>query len=176
MTSSVIGFVVGVMFVIGYIPQVKELFKGSFKKDGGISGVSSVFWFFIFFGTYITYRNLVLTESHLSVIIPQGFNTYFALLIFIMVVTIKKDLSKSFVIVILSLIVVNVSFIILPTDLSQNFATAFISVAYITQIIKLIKNKDTSGLSIALFVFIAVSLLLMVVNIIISGSYIGRAS
>lgn len=171
MVYTILGILVGVMFIVGYIPQVKELFLG-FRKRDGLSGVSTIFWFCIFFSLAVTYYNLKGTDSHLTVIVPQGINLGFAFCIFAVVLLFKNDLSRA-----LTLLVVGVSVVLyinmaIPTDWSQNLATSLISFAYFTQIIKLYQTKSTKGLSLLLFVFIALSLLLMFINIVLTNSYL----
>lgn len=171
MISLVIGVFVGAIFIMGYIPQILSIFKGMYHKNG-LDGVSTLFWFLIYFALFITYKNLYMTESHIWVIIPQGINTYFAMFIFLIVVVLKNDLFKIAVFSIGGLFVVNVLPGLIPIDYTQHLATFLISVAYLTQIIHLIRTKSTKGISLLLFTFIAISLLLMIINIVISGSYL----
>lgn len=171
MVHTILGILVGAMFIIGYIPQVNELFLG-FKKKDGLSGVSTIFWFCIFFALAVTFYNLKITGSHPTVIIPQGVNFGFAFCIFVVVLLFKNSLARALTLIVVGVSIVAYIIMAIPTDWSQNLATTLISFAYATQIIKLYNTKSTKGLSLLLFVFIALSLLLMVINIILSGSYL----
>jgi len=171
MIFTVLGILIGAMFTISYIPQIKELFSG-LKEEDGLSGVSTVFWCFIFFALTITFYNLKITDSHLTVIVPQGINFGFAFCIFVVVVLFKNDLWRALVILVVNIAIVSYLIVGIPIDWSQKIATALISSAYFVQIIKLYRSKSTKGLSLSLFVLISFSLLLMIINIILSGSYI----
>lgn len=170
MVSSLIGVFVGISFVLGYIPQLNNLLKALFNNKTA-EGVSVTFWYLISLALALTYSNFNSTDSSLWVIVPQGLNASMAFLILVTVIMIRFNLVHSLVYSIgLGLSIYAISQL-LPTDIAQTVATICIVVAYFTQIYHLYKSKTAEGLSILLFLFIALSLALMTVNIFITGSY-----
>lgn len=170
MVSSLIGVFVGISFVLGYIPQLNNLLKALFNNKTA-EGVSVTFWYLISLALALTYANFNSTESSLWVIVPQGLNASMAFLILVTVIMIRFNLCHSLVYSIgLGLSIYAISQL-LPTDIAQTVATICIVVAYFTQIYHLYKSKTAEGLSILLFLFIALSLALMTLNIFITGSY-----
>lgn len=160
----------GISFVLGYIPQLNNLLKALFNNKTA-EGVSITFWYLISLALALTYSNFNTTESSLWVIVPQGLNASMAFLILVTVIMIRFNLYHSLVYSTgLGLSIYAISQI-LPTDIAQIVATICIVVAYFTQIYHLYKSKTAEGLSILLFLFIALSLALMAVNIFITGSY-----
>lgn len=160
----------GISFVLGYIPQLNNLLKALFNNKTA-EGVSVTFWYLISLALALTYANFNSTESSLWVIVPQGLNASMAFLILVTVIMIRFNLCHSLVYSIgLGLSIYAISQL-LPTDIAQTVATICIVVAYFTQIYHLYKSKTAEGLSILLFLFIALSLALMTVNIFITGSY-----
>lgn len=160
----------GISFVLGYIPQLNNLLKALFNNKTA-EGVSITFWYLISLALALTYSNFNTTESSLWVIVPQGLNASMAFLILVTVIMIRFNLYHSLVYSTgLGLSIYAISQL-LPTDIAQTVATICIVVAYFTQIYHLYKSKTAEGLSILLFLFIALSLALMTVNIFITGSY-----
>ena len=170
MVSSLIGVFVGISFVLGYIPQLNNLLKALFNNKTA-EGVSVTFWYLISLALALTYSNFNSTDSSLWVIVPQGLNASMAFLILVTVIMIRFNLCHSLIYGIgLGLSIYAISQL-LPTDIAQTVATICIVVAYFTQIYHLYKSKTAEGLSILLFLFIALSLALMTLNIFITGSY-----
>ena len=160
----------GISFVLGYIPQLNNLLRALFNNKTA-EGVSITFWYLISLALALTYANFNSTESSLWVIVPQGLNASMAFLILVTVIMIRFNLCHSLVYSIgLGLSIYAISQL-LPTDIAQTVATICIVVAYFTQIYHLYKSKTAEGLSILLFLFIALSLALMTLNIFITGSY-----
>ena len=160
----------GISFVLGYIPQLNNLLRALFNNKTA-EGVSVTFWYLISLALALTYSNFNTTESSLWVIVPQGLNASMAFLILVTVIMIRFNLCHSLVYSTgLGLSIYAISQL-LPTDIAQTVATICIVVAYFTQIYHLYKSKTAEGLSILLFLFIALSLALMTVNIFITGSY-----
>ena len=160
----------GISFVLGYIPQLNNLLRALFNNKTA-EGVSVTFWYLISLALALTYSNFHTTESSLWVIVPQGLNASMAFLILVTVIMIRFNLCHSLIYGIgLGLSIYAISQL-LPTDIAQTVATICIVVAYFSQIYHLYKSKTAEGLSILLFLFIALSLALMTVNIFITGSY-----
>ena len=160
----------GISFVLGYIPQLNNLLRALFNNKTA-EGVSVTFWYLISLALALTYSNFNTTESSLWVIVPQGLNASMAFLILVTVIMIRFNLCHSLIYGIgLGLSIYAISQL-LPTDIAQTVATICIVVAYFSQIYHLYKSKTAEGLSILLFLFIALSLALMTVNIFITGSY-----
>ena len=160
----------GISFVLGYIPQLNNLLKALFNNKTA-EGVSVTFWYLISLALALTYSNFNTTESSLWVIVPQGLNASMAFLILVTVIMIRFNLCHSLVYSTgLGLSIYAISQL-LPTDIAQTVATICIVVAYFSQIYHLYKSKTAEGLSILLFLFIALSLALMTVNIFLTGSY-----
>lgn len=160
----------GISFVLGYIPQLNNLLKALFNNKTA-EGVSVTFWYLISLALALTYSNFNSTDSSLWVIVPQGLNASMAFLILVTVIMIRFNLCHSLVYSTgLGLSIYAISQL-LPTDIAQTVATICIVVAYFTQIYHLYKSKTAEGLSILLFLFIALSLALMTVNIFVTGSY-----
>ena len=160
----------GISFVLGYIPQLNNLLRALFNNKTA-EGVSVTFWYLISLALVLTYSNFHTTESSLWVIVPQGLNASMAFLILVTVIMIRFNLCHSLVYSTgLGLSIYAISQL-LPTDIAQTVATICIVVAYFSQIYHLYKSKTAEGLSILLFLFIALSLALMTVNIFITGSY-----
>lgn len=165
--QQIMGVMVGIIFIVAYIPQLKNLYRYN-----DVSGISTIFWLFIGLATFITFENLYANSAVWYVIIPQALNAFIALVILTWVV-IKKYKEKQLIFTAILFIVLY--FLIIAIDSTyynylQNMATILMILAYFIQLAKLIKSKNTNGLSIDLFVGIEIALGIMIFNILTTGA------
>lgn len=156
--STLIG---GIILTLGYLPQ---LFRFN-RTRGNLEGVSLLFWTLIFTAVSITALNLITTGAELILIIIQVVNALLALLIIVYVTSNLRRVKqfKTFLMhpVFFGVAVVIVSYVLqytLPLEVSQGVATTFIVIAYLHQLIHIVRAKSVYGLSEWLFFMIAIGL------------------
>ena len=168
--NLILGIIVSVTFLLAYLPQLKSL-----KNSSDISGISTFFWMLIALGTAITASNLWEAHAVWFVFVPQYINSTIALIILLWVAFKKYDgyglwialMSYSFLISIFAGHVEN--------EVIQHWASIFIMIAYIEQIIHMLIKKTSHGVNYLLFVGFATGLLIMVINIITTGAPVSAA-
>lgn len=168
--QTFLGIIVAIIFILAYIPQLKSL-----KNSSDISGVSTFFWMLIALGTAITASNLWEAHAVWFVFVPQYINSTIALIILLWV-TFKKYGGYGLWIALMSY-----SFLIsifaghVENEVIQNWASIFIMIAYIEQIIHMLIKKTSHGVNYLLFVGFATGLLIMVINIVTTGAPVSAA-
>lgn len=168
--NLVLGIIVSITFLLAYIPQLKSL-----KNSSDISGISTFFWMLIALGTAITASNLWEAHAVWFVFVPQYINSTIALIILLWVAFKKYGgyglwialMSYSFLISIFAGHVEN--------EVIQHWASIFIMIAYIEQIIYMLIKKTSHGVNYLLFVGFATGLSIMVVNIITTEAPVSAA-
>ena len=168
--QAILGVIVAIIFILAYFPQLKSL-----KNSSDISGVSTFFWMLIALGTAITASNLWEAHAVWFVFVPQYINSTIALIILLWVAFKKYEgyglwialMSYSFLISIFAGHVDN--------EIIQHWASIFVMVAYIEQIIHMIVRKTSQGINYLLYVGFATGLSIMVVNIITTGAPVSAA-
>lgn len=165
MVNAILGSLAGVILVIGYFPQLKTLYKSS-----SIKGVSLLFWFLVSMSVKITLYNLLIHDSVWYVSIPQLLNALIAVIILVWVAYKKKGFLFSLLTLFVYIITAYL-FTVFNSDFSQHVATAFIVMAYIIQIVYLLKLKTSEGVNPFLFIFIGLALLIMAINIYTMTNY-----
>ena len=168
--QAILGVIVAIIFILAYFPQLKSL-----KNSSDISGVSTFFWMLIALGTAITASNLWEAHAVWFVFVPQYINSTIALVILLWVAFKKYGgyglwialMSYSFLISIFAGHVEN--------EVIQHWASIFIMIAYIEQIIHMLIKKTSHGVNYLLFVGFATGLLIMVINIITTGAPVSTA-
>ena len=168
--QTFLGIIVAIIFILAYFPQLKSL-----KNSSDISGVSTFFWMLIALGTAITASNLWEAHAVWFVFVPQYINSTIALIILLWVAFKKYDgyglwialMSYSFLISIFAGHVEN--------EVIQHWASIFIMIAYIEQIIHMLIKKTSHGVNYLLFVGFATGLSIMVINIITTGAPVSAA-
>ena len=168
--QTFLGIIVAIIFILAYFPQLKSL-----KNSSDISGISTFFWMLIALGTAITASNLWEAHAVWFVFVPQYINSTIALIILLWVAFKKYDgyglwialMSYSFLISIFAGHVEN--------EVIQHWASIFIMIAYIEQIIHMLIKKTSHGVNYLLFVGFATGLSIMVINIITTGAPVSAA-
>ena len=168
--QTFLGIIVAIIFILAYFPQLKSL-----KNSSDISGISTFFWMLIALGTAITASNLWEAHAVWFVFVPQYINSTIALIILLWVAFKKYEgyglwialMSYSFLISIFAGHVEN--------EVIQHWASIFIMIAYIEQIIHMLIKKTSHGINYLLFVGFATGLLIMVINIIATGAPVSAA-
>ena len=168
--QAILGIIVAIIFILAYFPQLKSL-----KNSSDISGVSTFFWMLIALGTAITASNLWEAHAVWFVFVPQYINSTIALVILLWVAFKKYEgyglwitlMSYSFLISIFAGHVEN--------EVIQHWASIFIMIAYIEQIIHMLIKKTSHGVNYLLFVGFATGLSIMVINIITTGAPVSAA-
>ena len=168
--QAVLGIIVSITFLLAYFPQLKSL-----KNSSDISGISTFFWMLIALGTAITASNLWEAHAVWFVFVPQYINSTIALAILLWV-TFKKYEGYGLWIALMSY-----SFLIsifaghVENEVIQHWASIFIMIAYIEQIIHMLIKKTSHGVNYLLFVGFATGLSIMVINIITTGAPVSAA-
>ena len=168
--QAFLGIIVAIIFILAYFPQLKSL-----KNSSDISGISTFFWMLIALGTAITASNLWEAHAVWFVFVPQYINSTIALAILLWV-AFKKYEGYGLWIVLMSY-----SFLIsifaghVENEVIQHWASIFIMIAYIEQIIHMLIKKTSHGVNYLLFVGFATGLLIMVINIITTGAPVSAA-
>ena len=163
--QAILGVVVGFTFLLAYIPQLKSLYKT--KK---IEGVSTVFWMLIALSTAITASNLWEAHAVWYVFVPQYINSTIAVIILLWVAYKKHDGYGLWIVLMAYAFLISIFAAHVNNETIQHWASVFIMMAYIEQIIHMIVKKTSEGINYLLYVGFATGLAIMVVNIITTGA------
>ena len=168
--QAVLGVIVGFIFILGYSPQLKSLYKT--KK---IEGVSTFFWMLIALSTAITASNLWEAHAVWYVFVPQYINSTIAVIILLWVAYKKHDGYGLWIVLMAYAFLISIFAAHVNNEVIQHWASVFITVAYIEQIIHMIVKKTSEGVNYLLYVGFATGLSIMVVNIITTGAPVSAA-
>lgn len=164
------GVIVGTIFLVGYLFQLYKILK---EED--LSGLSLMFFLFISMSTTITSSNLHEADVVWYVLYPQYINFSVALLIFCIVIVKKEGWLTLWNIAWAFSFSMYVFIHYAPNELIQHGATFGIALAYIGQILYTITTKNVKGISPILFIAFGVGLMIMTINIVITGAPIYTA-
>lgn len=168
--QAILGVVVGFIFILAYFPQLKSLYKT--KK---IEGVSTVFWMLIALSTAITASNLWEAHAVWYVFVPQYINSTIAVVILLWVAYKKHDGYGLWIVLMAYAFLISIFAAHVDNETIQHWASVFIMMAYIEQIIHMIVKKTSQGINYLLYVGFATGLAIMVVNIITTGAPVSAA-
>lgn len=168
--QAILGVVVGFIFILAYFPQLKSLYKT--KK---IEGVSTVFWMLIALSTAITASNLWEAHAVWYVFVPQYINSTIAVIILLWVAYKKHDGYGLWIVLMAYAFLISIFAAHVNNETIQHWASVFIMMAYIEQIIHMIVKKTSQGINYLLYVGFATGLAVMIVNIITTGAPISAA-
>lgn len=168
--QAILGVIVGIVFILAYLPQLKSL-----HRNKTIDGVSTFFWMLIALSTAITSSNLWEASAVWYVFTPQFLNANIAFIILLWV-SFKKHGGYG-----LWIVLMTYSFLIgifagqVDNTAIQHWASVFIMMAYLEQIIHMVIKKTSEGINYLLYVGFATGLVIMVFNIITTGAPISAA-
>ena len=168
--KAVLGVIVGILFILAYFPQLKSLYKT--KK---IEGVSTFFWMLIALSTAITASNLWEAHAVWYVFVPQYINSTIAVIILLWVAYKKHDGYGLWIVLMAYTFLISIFAGQVDNEVIQHWASVFITIAYIEQIINMIVKKTSEGVNYLLYVGFATALSIMVVNIITTGAPVSAA-
>ena len=168
--QAILGVIVGFIFILAYFPQLKSLYKT--KK---IEGVSTVFWMLIALSTAITASNLWEAHAVWFVFVPQYINSTIAVIILLWVAYKKHDGYGLWIVLMAYAFLISIFAAHVNNETIQHWASVFIMMAYIEQIIHMIVKKTSEGINYLLYVGFATGLAIMVVNIITTGAPVSAA-
>ena len=168
--QAMLGVIVGFIFILSYFPQLKSLYK--VKK---IEGVSTFFWMLIALATAITASNLWEAHAVWYVFVPQYINSTIAVIILLWVAYKKHDGYGLWIVLMIYAFLISIFAGHVDNTTIQHWASVFITVAYIEQIIHMIVKKTSEGINYLLYVGFATGLFIMVVNIITTGAPVSAA-
>ena len=168
--NLILGIIVSVTFLLAYLPQLKSL-----KNSSDISGISTFFWMLIALGTAITASNLWEAHAVWYVFVPQYINSTIAVIILLWVAYKKYDGYGLWIALMTYAFLISIFAAHVDNTTIQHWASVFITVAYIEQIIHMIVKKTSHGVNYLLFVGFATGLLIMVINIITTGAPVSAA-
>jgi uncharacterized protein with PQ loop repeat len=176
----VIGFILqtagSALLLGGYAPQIFKL-----HKTLNSIGISKTFWTMIGTGCTLILANMIIQGTSTPVIITQGLNAVCAWYTLGLVIYcdrkagIKTDFGKAENVFILAVLVVGAYGFYADSinqlgQLLQLGGTVALLFAYIPQMVHLYSVKDATGISRWLFIVLGSGLLLVTVNMIISGT------
>ena len=169
-TNLILGVIVSIAFLFAYLPQLESLYKT--KK---IEGVSTFFWMLIALSTAITASNLWEAHAIWYVFVPQYINSTIAVIILLLVAYKKHDGYGLWIVLMAYAFLISIFAAHVNNEVIQHWASVFITVAYIEQIIHMIVKKTSEGINYLLYVGFATGLSIMVANIITTGAPISAA-
>lgn len=176
-TVGLIAQSVGTLLLLGgYAPQIIKL-----HKTKNPTGISLLFWTMIALGCSLISINMYITSAPYEVQLTQALNGLGALYTLFLVMYYKIlrgeaiELNKIISLVAVLIIVfvfyqIQVSTIAQVGIMFQTIGTIALLTAYLPQIVHLYRVKDATGISRWLFVILGVGLLLVTVNMIITGT------
>ena len=168
--QAVLGIIVSITFLLAYFPQLKSL-----KNSSDISGISTFFWMLIALGTAITASNLWEAHAVWYVFVPQYINSTIAVIILLWVAYKKHDGYGLWIVLMAYTFLISIFAGQVDNEVIQHWASVFITIAYIEQIIHMIVKKTSEGVNYLLYVGFATGLSIMVVNIITTGAPVSAA-
>ena len=168
--QAVLGVIVSIIFILAYFPQLKSL-----KNSSDISGISTFFWMLIALGTAITASNLWEAHAVWFVFVPQYINSTIALIVLLWVAFKKYDGYGLWIVLMSYSFLISIFAGHVENEVIQHWASIFIMIAYIEQIIHMLIKKTSHGVNYLLFVGFAIGLLIMVINIITTGAPVSAA-
>ena len=168
--QTFLGIIVAIIFILAYIPQLKSL-----KNSSDISGISTFFWMLIALGTAITASNLWEAHAVWFVFVPQYINSTIALIILLWVAFKKYDGYGLWIVLMSYSFLISIFAGHVENEVIQHWASIFIMIAYIEQIIHMLIKKTSHGVNYLLFVGFATGLSIMVINIITTGAPVSAA-
>ena len=168
--QAVLGVIVSIIFILAYFPQLKSL-----KNSSDISGISTFFWMLIALGTAITASNLWEAHAVWYVFVPQYINSTIAVIILLWVAYKKHDGYGLWIVLMAYTFLISIFAGQVDNEVIQHWASVFITIAYIEQIIHMIVKKTSEGVNYLLYVGFATGLSIMVVNIITTGAPVSAA-
>ena len=168
--QAILGIIVAVIFILAYIPQLKSL-----KNSSDISGISTFFWMLIALGTAITASTLWETHAVWFVFVPQYINSTIALIILLWVAFKKEGFVGLWITLMTYSFLISIFAFRLDNDFIQHWASIFIFVAYLEQIVHILIKKTVQGINPLLYIGFGVGLLIMATNIILTGAPISAA-
>ena len=168
--QAILGVVVGFIFILSYLPQLKSLYK--VKK---IEGVSTFFWMLIALATAVTASNLWEAHAVWYVFVPQYINSTIAVIILLWVAYKKYDGYGLWIALMTYAFLISIFAAHVDNTTIQHWASIFIMVAYIEQTIHMIVKKTSQGVNYLLYVGFATGLAVMIVNIVTTGAPISAA-
>lgn len=168
--QAVLGVVVGFIFILSYFPQLKSLYK--VKK---IEGVSTFFWMLIALATAVTASNLWEAHAVWYVFVPQYINSTIAVIILLWVVYKKYDGYGLWIALMTYVFLISIFAGQVDNEVIQHWASVFVTIAYIEQIIHMVVKKTSQGINYLLYVGFATGLAVMIVNIVTTGAPISAA-
>ena len=168
--QAILGVVVGFIFILSYLPQLKSLYK--VKK---IEGVSTFFWMLIALATAVTASNLWEAHAVWYVFVPQYINSTIAVIILLWVTYKKYDGYGLWIALMTYAFLISIFAAHVDNTTIQHWASIFIMVAYIEQTIHMIVKKTSQGVNYLLYVGFATGLAVMIVNIVTTGAPISAA-
>ena len=168
--QAILGVIVAIIFILAYFPQLKSL-----KNSSDISGVSTFFWMLIALGTAITASNLWEAHAVWFVFVPQYMNSTIAVIILLWVAYKKHDGYGLWIVLMAYTFLISIFAGQVDNEVIQHWASVFITIAYIEQIIHMVVKKTSEGVNYLLYVGFATGLSIMVVNIITTGAPVSAA-
>ena len=168
--QTFLGIIVAIIFILAYLPQLKSLYT---TKE--IDGVSTFFWMLIALSTATTASNLWEANAVWYVFVPQYINSTIAVIILLWVSYKKHDGYGLWIALMTYSFLISIFAGHVDNEIIQHWASIFVMVAYIEQIIHMIVRKTSQGINYLLYVGFATGLTIMVVNIITTGAPVSAA-
>jgi uncharacterized protein with PQ loop repeat len=164
------GVLVAFIFLAAYIPQLKSLWK---SKE--INGVSTFFWMLIALSTATTASNLWEAHAVWYVFVPQYLNATIAVIILLWVSYKKEKIVGLWIMLMTYSFLISIFAFKLDNEFVQMWASIFIFLAYLEQIIHMITKKTAQGINPLLYIGFAIGLLIMASNIFYTGAPVSAA-
>lgn len=152
----------GIILIVGYLPQIRKLLTTE-----NTEGINNAFWYLIFSAVAITAINLITTDAPVLLQCIQIANATLAAGIIILVHVYRREA----VLMILPAYILAYWVIFtyqVPMELTQSAASLMIVIAYVSQLITLIKTHSAKGVSASLYLIIAIGLAIMATKMFVS--------
>lgn len=153
---TIITIIGGIILTVGYVPQLVKMYK-----TDNTDGINVGFWYLITVAVTITAVNLLVGSAPLVLVTIQIINAALACVVLISVHFYRKEFNKIIVPAILVVTVIVLTGFFLPIEVTQNMASLAIVIAYVSQLITLIKSPSVTGVAPSLYLLIAIGLGIM---------------
>lgn len=162
-------FISGVLYVIGYIPDMKSMYE-----DKSVKGVSLLFWELVIITVSYSFYSLVLTGGTVLNTVVVGANLALAIVILVWKNILRYSIVKGIVYTIIYF-AINISiyfYLGLPLYVLQTIATVSIILAYIDQIVQFLKHKTAKGTNPYLYLILGLAIFFLLLNLALNQDYV----
>lgn len=172
MTITIVSLLSTIAIIIASVLQYKKLLNIENNKD--CNAVSILFWLLLTLSTLYTFVHLIAINTNLYIIIAKGIGLGFILVLTIKVITLRFE-KQIFTRIIIPILIISIFFYLLLIAFNtpiytEVISTVYLLIAYIYQLYKISKLKNSAGISSKAFLVMTLSNILIVITLVINNA------